>query len=91
MPKPKPNAFGGVFAKPKATAAVEADKPAVKVTKAGYVTPSRVGTRGQLVHLNPAAKKQMRYLAADLDRPQESRVKEALNMLFEKYGKEQIA
>ena len=88
--KPKSNSLEGIFAKPKTAPAVEVEKPAVTVSKALYVTPSRVGTRGQLVHVNKAAKK-MRQLATDLDTSQEALMKEAMNLLFAKYNKEQIA
>jgi hypothetical protein len=41
--------------------------------------------------VNPAARKQLKIMAAELGRTQQDLTIEALNMLFKHYGKKQIA
>jgi len=58
------------------------------------VTPrvnSRAGKVTITTYVDPLARKQVAQLGLDLDRDQQSLVNEALNLLFEKYGKPPIA
>jgi hypothetical protein len=59
--------------------------------KGKHYRPSRDGTRAITAHADPAVSKQLRQLALDEDTNVQALVHEALNLLFEKYGKPQIA
>lgn len=59
--------------------------------KGKHYRPSRDGTRAITAHADPAVSKQIRQLALDEDTSVQALVHEALNLLFEKYGKPQIA
>ena len=61
------------------------------VDKGKHYRPSRDGTRAITAHADPAVSKQIRQLALDEDTSVQALVHEALNLLFEKYGKPQIA
>jgi hypothetical protein len=59
--------------------------------KGKHYRPSRDGTRAITAHADPAVSKQIRQLALDEDTSVQALVHEALNLLFEKYGRPQIA
>lgn len=71
----------GVFAVPKA-------EPA---TKNGAARPDRAGRAPLPFWATTAAKKQLRFMAAEHDTNQQALMTEALNLLFRKYGKPAIA
>jgi antitoxin-like ribbon-helix-helix protein len=71
----------GVFAVPKAN---PTDKPATN-------RPDREGRAPLPFWATTAAKKQLRFLAAEHDTNQQALMTEALNLLFHKYGKPEIA
>lgn len=51
----------------------------------------RRGLKGLLTYHDPAVLKQLRIIAAEQDRNQQQLMREALNMIFARYGKPQIA
>ena len=53
--------------------------------------PSREGKRAIAGHFDPAVSRQLRYLALENDTSIQSLLREALNDLFQKYGKSPIA
>ena len=53
--------------------------------------PDRVGKKQTIFHLPEAAKKQLAMLAIEVDQTQQALLSEALNDLFKKYGKPEIA
>jgi hypothetical protein len=53
--------------------------------------PDRIGKRATIVQMPEAAKKQLAFLAIEKDTTQQALLTEALNMLFNKYGKPPIA
>jgi hypothetical protein len=55
------------------------------------VTSSRRGTKPITVHFAPGVRYQLKLLAAEKDRTMEDMVAEALNDLFAKHGKPEIA
>ncbi|MBV8361511.1 MAG: hypothetical protein JO189_26795 [Deltaproteobacteria bacterium] len=71
----------GVFAVPKTK---PANKPATS-------RPDREGRAPLPFWATIAAKKQLRFLAAEHDTNQQALMTEALNLLFHKYGKPEIA
>jgi hypothetical protein len=71
----------GVFAVPK-------PRP---VEKASTTRPDRAGRAPLPFWATTAAKKQLRFLAAEHDTNQQALMTEALNLLFQKYGKPAIA
>jgi hypothetical protein len=79
----------------KPTAQPKSVENAVVVPESGdkgkHYRPSRDGTRAITAHADPAVSKQIRQLALDEDTSVQALVHEALNLLFEKYGKPQIA
>lgn len=56
-----------------------------------YVPPSRRGRKALTVHLDPAAIRQIKHIAADEDTTTQALVSEALNELFRSRGKSRIA
>jgi hypothetical protein len=60
-------------------------------SKAKNVKPSRVGLVQIATWQTPAAAKQLRILAAEEGTTQQALIAEALNLLFAKRGKPQIA
>ena len=59
---------------------------------AGYIKPpSRTGRVGILTYHDPAVAQQLKMLSAEKGIKQQQLMAEALNMLFAKYGKGQIA
>jgi hypothetical protein len=75
---------------PKATAATSA---ALEDASSGALLPqrSRLGKVAITQWLDPAVRKQLAQLALDHDKSQAELVAEALNLLFERYGKSPIA
>jgi len=72
------------------------DKEAVKRhPEAPAEKPTKTGPRGNKVSItqwvDPAVRKQIQQLVLDHDRYEYELVNEALNLLFEKYGKPPIA
>jgi hypothetical protein len=77
--------------------------PAPKTTTATSATPEDASSAGSLLQpsrrgkvaithwVDPAVRKQVAQLALDHDKSQAELVSEALNLLFEKYGKSPIA
>lgn len=63
--------------------------PADRATKRD--TKKNTQTKGQTLRLNREAWRQLRYLATDQDRAAHDLLIEAVNDLFEKYGKPPIA
>jgi hypothetical protein len=61
------------------------------VERGKHYRPSRDGTRAITAHADPVVSKQLRQLALDEDTNVQALVLEGLNLLFEKYGKPQIA
>ena len=55
------------------------------------VPPSRQGKKAVTGHFDPAVSRQLKQLALDRDTTVQSLLAEALNVLFEKYGKNPIA
>ena len=53
--------------------------------------PDRVGRRSTIFQVPEAAKKQLAMLAIEVDQTQQALLSEALNDLFKKYGKPEIA
>ena len=52
---------------------------------------NRQGLKGLLTHHSPAVVKQLKIICAEQDMNQQQLIGEALNMLFARYGKPQIA
>lgn len=52
---------------------------------------NRDGMKGLLTHHSPAVIRQLKIICAEQDRNQQQLMVEALNMVFAKYGKPQIA
>lgn len=65
---------------------VEASPPAGQ-----DVAPSRRGKKAVAAYFDPAVRKQLAHLSTDTDKTQAALIAEALNLLFEKYGKPPIA
>lgn len=56
-----------------------------------YVAPSRRMLKPKTFHLDPAAVKQLKSIALDLDRSEQDCLREALNDWFVKHGKPELA
>ena len=67
------------------------DEPATISTEQKQPRPDRVGKKQTIFHLPEAAKKQLAMLAIEVDQTQQALLSEALNDLFKKYGKPEIA
>jgi hypothetical protein len=61
------------------------------VEQAGAVQPSRLGTKAITVHFPEEVRRQLKTLAAEQGRNIEDMVAEALNLLFAKYRKAELA
>lgn len=61
------------------------------VSKSPTAAPSRIGKRSIGGHFDPEASRQLKMLAAELDRKVQDLVAEALNDLFRKYNKSAVA
>lgn len=86
------NDLNAIFAKPAKrppapTATVQLSEPA----KPRRREASREGKRGKLVYLTEAAEKQLTFIGAEHDKTQQALMVEAVNLLFERYGRDQIA
>lgn len=57
----------------------------------GYMAPSRRGKKAVTGYFDPAVRQQLAVLAAEEQRSQNDLIAEALNMLFERYGKSPLA
>jgi hypothetical protein len=74
-----------------AAVAVAPEEPAPMFPVRKAPQPSREGTAPITVHLPKAVRKQLKALAVDQERTVEDMVAEALNLLFVKYRKAEIA
>ena len=90
MKKQQPPDRNGMFAKMAALAGRPQLSDPVAPPKAPPV-PSRQGKKGLTIWLDPAVIRALKQLAAEVDRTQESLVREALNQLFKDHGKPPIA
>jgi hypothetical protein len=61
------------------------------VTSIGARTPSRIGKKTIAAHFDPAVSKQLKQIGLEHDRSTQDLLREAINDLFEKYGKGSIA
>jgi hypothetical protein len=68
-----------------------ADEPVPSVVVATRVQPSRIGTKPITVHFPESVRRQLKVLAAEQGRSMEDFVGEALNLLFARYRKPEIA
>lgn len=57
----------------------------------GYQAPSRQGKKAVTGYYDPAVRQQLAILAAEEQRSQNDLIAEALNLLFQQYGKSPIA
>ena len=82
-----------IFAPPAATsAAPETSAAATSQTRKTSTRPTtREGKRGKLVYLTEAAEKQLTHIGTEHDKTQQALMVEAVNLLFEHYGRDQIA
>jgi len=55
------------------------------------VPPSRRGKRAIVGHFDPAVCRQLKQIALDEDKSSQALLTEALNLLFQSYGKKPIA
>ena len=67
------------------------DNASAPAPKSQHFRPSREGKSNVTGYFPPAVKKQLRILAADRDTTIQDLLAEALNDLFAKYGKPEIA
>ena len=74
-----------------ATKAVPQQEKKPVVASTTKKPPSRVGTKAVTGHFDPAVSKQLKLLAINQDSTVQAMLAEALNDLFEKYGKPPIA
>lgn len=66
----------------------EVPPPSPRLTRpAGGQAQTRKGTRQISAHFKPEVAQALRLLAAEQDREHQDMIAEALNMLFERYGK----
>ena len=90
----KTNDLGAIFAKPAPPAAPATQPPQPPPTSQAQPRrreASREGKRGKLVYLTEAAEKQLTFIGAEHDKTQQALMVEAVNLLFERYGRDQIA
>lgn len=83
----KPDDLQSIFTPPANTP----DTASTTVRQSTNCVPSRAGKRGKLVYLNEAAEKQLTNIGTDYDKTQQALMIEAVNLLFEHYGKAPIA
>jgi hypothetical protein len=76
---------------PAAQPAPQQDHGATATPKDPHFRPSREGKSNVTGYFHPAVKKQLRILAADRDTTIQDLLSEALNDLFAKHGKPEIA
>src|SRR5687768_9098922 len=84
----KTNRLAAGLSKLKEAAGKVEDKPAAPAQDA---PPSRVGKVAVAAYFDPAVRKQLAMMHIEQDKTQAALVAEALNLLFEKYGKAPIA
>ncbi|HAN48570.1 MAG TPA: hypothetical protein DCQ20_06790 [Nitrospira sp.] len=89
------NDLNAIFAKPvtriPAAAPTSAPAPEPPQVPARRREASREGKRGKLVYLTEAAEKQLSFIGVEHDKTQQALMVEAVNLLFERYGRDQIA
>jgi hypothetical protein len=68
-----------------------ADEPVPLVVVAAKVQPSRIGTKPITVHFPEPVRRQLKMLAAEQGRNMDDLTAEALNLLFARYRKPEIA
>ena len=89
------NDLNSIFAKP--VTRIPAAAPATTPVSEPPPVPtrrreaSREGKRGKLVYLTEAAEKQLSFIGVEHDKTQQALMVEAVNLLFERYGRDQIA
>lgn len=76
---------------PAAQPAAQQDNASPATPKDPHFRPSREGKSNVTGYFHPAVKKQLRILAADRDTTIQDLLAEALNDLFAKHGKPEIA
>ncbi len=93
MASRKNNDLKAIFSKPLPAAAHQTPPTLVSQseTPARRREASREGKRGKLVYLTEAAEKQLTFIGAEHDKTQQALMVEAVNLLFERYGRDQIA
>jgi len=79
---------GAIVASP--TPATEVPSPAA-AERPALVQPSRIGTKAITVHFPEEVRRQLKTMAAEQGRSIEDMVGEALNLLFARYRKAEIA
>lgn len=70
---------------------VESDEKLAEDKTDSKVAPSRRGKRAIVGHFDPVVCKQLKLLAVEQDKSSQALLAEALNLLFEVYGKQPIA
>lgn len=86
---PKPRKASAPASQPKPViAAVEVEEAP---TATSYTAPSRRGKKAVTGYFDPTVRQQLAVLAAEEQRSQNDLLAEALNLLFETYGKSPIA
>lgn len=90
------NDLNAIFAKPLTRIPAAAPATTTPVSEPPAVPPrrreaSREGKRGKLVYLTEAAEKQLTFIGVEHDKTQQALMIEAVNLLFERYGRDQIA
>jgi len=96
MPK-KPSFSEALNNANKSDRLVQADKKVEPLESLGddktdsKVPPSRRGKRAIVGHFDPAVCKQLKQIALDQDKSSQALLAEALNLLFQSYGKKPIA
>jgi hypothetical protein len=94
MPK-RPSIAGAIRAAAQPPPAAEAETPArptaLEPPRRAFQAKTREGKKMIATPVDPAARQQLKMLAAELDRKSEDLIREALRDLFTKYGKPPIA
>ena len=91
MTSTKTSALASALRSSGATVAALPSRPAATAPAEKPAQPSRQGTRPITVHHPEAVRRQLKALAAEQGRNVEDMVGEALNLLFAKYRKPEIA
>lgn len=73
------------------TGAVSTGGTSIEAVTAGQRVPSRVGKKTVAAHFDPAVSKQLRQIGLDRNTSTQALLREAINDLFNKYGKPPIA
>jgi len=73
------------------TGALATAGTAAEIAAAGPRTPSRIGKKTVAAHFDPAVSKQLKHIGLEHDRSTQDLLREAINDLFQKYGKGPIA